>query len=222
MADTVLECRIQGRLCPLSPALGLQCADSKSPRSAGAPDGRPSARSEIPRARLCPMQQSSAPPYAVLHAGAAYETKRWEFDRFLAVAAELRHRHNLEPVFVAGPAEGDVAARTKEFPLRQGLPLQRLMELLAGARLFVGNDSGPGHVAAAYGVPCVSIFGSSHSSAWHPWKTPHRVVETAWSCKPCPGDRCYEYDEPRCILSVETGAVSRAVSDLLEEVGRLR
>lgn len=176
----------------------------------------------VPRARLCPTQRPSGPPYAVLHAGAAYATKRWKFDHFRAIALELRDQHGLEPVFVAGPSEDDPSGHAGDFAVRHGLRLPALMALLSGARLFVGNDSGPAHVAAAYGVPCVVVFGSSASAAWGPWKTAHRIVETEWSCKPCPGDRCYEYDRPRCILSVEREAVSRAVSELLEETGSIR
>ena len=172
---------------------------------------------EVPPARLSAPPASEAKPYAVLHAGAAYATKRWQSDGFRAIAGELRERHKLEPVFVAGPDEGRLAEQAGGFTVRQGLPLRDLMALLSGASLFVGNDSGPGHLAAAFGVPCVSIFGSSDSAVWHPWRTPHLVVETRWDCKPCPGDRCYAYDEPRCILSVDTATVSRAVCELLAE-----
>ncbi|MCY4188055.1 MAG: glycosyltransferase family 9 protein [Bryobacterales bacterium] len=171
----------------------------------------------IPGARLAAVPVRSEQPYAVLHAGAAYATKTWPLARFLALAGQLRERHGLEPVFVAGPGEADLSAKVKGFGVRRGLPLPDLMALLAGARLFVGNDSGPAHIAAAFEVPCVVVFGSSDSKAWHPWKTRHRVVETAWDCKPCPGDRCYAFAEPRCVLSVTPAAVERAMDDLLAE-----
>ena len=171
----------------------------------------------IPSARLATVSAQKGQPYAVLHAGAAYATKTWQLSHFLALASQLRERHGLDPIFVAGPSEADLAAKVKDFPVRFGLPLPDLMSLLAGAHLFVGNDSGPAHIAAAFEVPCVTIFGSSNSRIWHPWKTRHRVVETAWDCKPCPGDRCYAFDEPRCILSVTPDAVSQAVDELLAE-----
>ncbi len=174
----------------------------------------------IPGARLAAMPARAEPPYAVLHAGAAYATKTWQLSHFLGLASQLRKRHGLEPIFVAGPGEADLSAKVSGFGVRQGLPLADLMSLLAGARLFVGNDSGPAHIAAAFDVPCVTIFGSSNSKIWHPWKTQHRVVETAWDCKPCPGDRCYAFDEPRCILSVTPAAVTQAVDELLAECPR--
>lgn len=171
----------------------------------------------IPGARLAAAPADADQPYAILHAGATYATKTWQLAHFLALADRLRKRHGLEPVFVCGPDEADLAAKLSDFQVRHGLPLPDLMSLLAGARLFVGNDSGPAHIAAAFDVPCVTIFGSSNSKIWHPWMTRHRVVETAWDCKPCPGDRCYAFDEPRCILSVTPEAVARAVDELLAE-----
>lgn len=171
----------------------------------------------IPGARLAAAPADADQPYAILHAGATYATKTWQLAHFLALAGRLQERHGLEPVFVCGPDEADLAAKLSDFQVRQGLPLPDLMSLLAGAQLFVGNDSGPAHIAAAFDVPCVTIFGSSNSKTWHPWMTRHRVVETDWDCKPCPGDRCYAFDEPRCILSVTPEAVARAVDELLAE-----
>lgn len=175
------------------------------------------AAAEIPAARLAGEAAPREAPYAVLHPGAAYATKRWDAARFRGLAEELRASHALEPVFVLGPGDRSLRASLAGCEVRADLPLAELRSLLAGASLFIGNDSGPAHVAAAFGVPCVVIFGSSDSAAWRPWRTQHRVAETAWDCKPCPGDRCYAFAEPRCILSVEPGAVSRAVADLLSE-----
>lgn len=173
------------------------------------------AAGEIPGARLAAMPAAGGAPYAVIHAGAAYFTKAWPADRFRSLAVELRNAHGLEPVFLAGPGEGGLARQFSAFRIERCLRIADLVSLLNGAKLFVGNDSGPAHVAAACGVPCVVIFGSSDSEAWRPWKAACRVVETTWDCKPCPGDRCYAFDEPRCILSVELASVSRAVSELL-------
>ncbi len=172
---------------------------------------------EIPPARLAAPPVGAVRPYALVHPGAAFHTKAWPVARFRALGRELRERHGLPPVFLAGPGEEGLASQLPACDVRTGLSLAGLMSLAAGARLFVGNDSGPAHVAAAFGVPCAVIFGSSDSRAWHPWKTPHRVVETAWDCKPCPGDRCYAFDEARCILSVDLASVTAAVAGLLAQ-----
>jgi ADP-heptose:LPS heptosyltransferase len=88
--------------------------------------------------------------------------------------------------------------------------------MVAGARVFVGNDSGPAHIAAAARTPVVTIFGSSHSALWRPWKAPDSaVVQNYFDCNPCPGDRCYAFAEPRCILSITTEQVRVCLDALL-------
>ena len=171
--------------------------------------------SEIPRAVLRAEPSPQEHPYAVVHVTASYFTKQWPRERFRQIGAFLRRVHGLEPVIIAGPGEGSVLAELSDFTCLDGLSIDDLKSLLAGAELFVGNDSGPAHVAAAFDVPCVVIFGSSDSAVWGPWKTRHAVVETPWDCKPCPGDRCYAFDEPRCILSVEVASVEAAIDELL-------
>jgi ADP-heptose:LPS heptosyltransferase len=57
-----------------------------------------------------------------------------------------------------------------------GAPLAEIKSLIAGASLFIGNDSGPAHMAAAFGVPAVVIFGASDPVIWAPWRTPAEVL----------------------------------------------
>ncbi len=170
---------------------------------------------EIPQARLAAEPLRRDRMYAVLHVSAAYHTKQWPKERFRAVAGLIAERHGLEPVLIAGPGQDALLDDFAEWATMPGLDIRGLKNLLAGASLFVGNDSGPAHIAAAFGVPCAVIFGSSSSKVWGPWRARSEVIETEWECKPCPGDRCYAYDEPRCILSVEQSRVEQAVARLL-------
>lgn len=175
------------------------------------------AQVEIPAARLFAEPAQRPGRYAVFHVAAAYFTKQWPPDRFVELGRWLRYAHRVGSVMLVGPGQSELLAGMKEFDAFDNLSLGEMMSLLKGAALFVGNDSGPAHVAAAFGVPSVVIFGSSDSRVWRPWKTCHQVVETHWDCKPCPGDRCYAFDEPRCILSVEFEAVRQAVAALIED-----
>ncbi len=128
--------------------------------------------SPIPRAKL----SAGTPPegsYAVIHPFASRRDKTWPAERFLAVAAYLRDA-GLEPTFLAGPA--DDAAAFKKFRVAENAPLPEIKSLMAGAQLFVGNDSGPAHIAAAFGIPVVVLFGSSNPVTWAPWRTEARVL----------------------------------------------
>ncbi len=130
---------------------------------------------EIPGARL--FSQVPSPlqlPYAVIHPLASAPAKTWPAEKFLAVAGHLRREWRLEPVFIAGPGEN-----LTEFSCYRcfvGLPLEQVKALLSGASLFVGNDSGPAHMAAAFRVPVLVIFGASDPVVWAPWKTASQVI----------------------------------------------
>jgi ADP-heptose:LPS heptosyltransferase len=109
----------------------------------------------------------------VIHPVAATPGKTWRADGFLAVAQRLKTL-GMEPVFI-GAASGDLAPFTA-FRTIAGAPLAHIKTLLAGASFFVGNDSGPAHMAAAFGLPVVVIFGNSNPAIWGPWRTASEVV----------------------------------------------
>ena len=129
--------------------------------------------SEIPRARLYAEHQPAA-AYAVLHPVAARPDKTWPADGFRAVASHLKQSLDLEPIFIGGTA--DNLARFHPWRVIEGAPLSAIKSLLQSAMLFIGNDSGPAHMAAAFGVPSVVIFGASDPAIWGPWRTPSEVL----------------------------------------------
>jgi len=128
---------------------------------------------EIPRARLVADRPASAGAMAVLHPVAATPEKTWAAAGFVEVAHHLR-RSGLEPVFIGGAA--DDLSPFAEFRRLRGAPLAEIKNLLAGASLFIGNDSGPAHMAAAFGLPVVVIFGASDREIWAPWRTASEVI----------------------------------------------
>ena len=125
--------------------------------------------SEIPRARLFCRPLPPTEPYAVLHPSASAPDKTWPAERFLDVARCVEDRLALKPVFIGGP--GESLSAFNSYRTVVDAPLEDVKSLLAGAALFVGNDSGPAHIAAAFGVPVVVLFGSSDPDIWSPWKT---------------------------------------------------
>ncbi|MBI1750121.1 MAG: glycosyltransferase family 9 protein [Acidobacteria bacterium] len=161
-------------------------------------------------------------PFAVLHPGAAYFTKRWALEHFAAAAQWLHAQHGLNPVVVLGPGDRELVPAVRRLfappaVVFDSLSLRELIALISRARLVLGNDSGPAHLATAAGRPVAVIFGSSDSVTWRPWQVPHRVVQNEFSCNPCRGDRCYAFPEPRCILSVTLEQVRDACNALLAE-----
>jgi ADP-heptose:LPS heptosyltransferase len=126
-------------------------------------------KQEIPRALLF-ASSSSRGPYAVIHPFASAPEKRWPASRFSAVAASL----DLKPIFI-GTSSDDFEPFSR-FSCHRG-SLTQTKQLLSGASLFIGNDSGPAHMAAAFGVPSVVLFGPSDEVVWAPWKTDSQVLK---------------------------------------------
>ena len=81
------------------------------------------------------------------------------------------------PIFIGGP--GESLAEFDDYECLSGAPLSEIKSLLSGASLFIGNDSGPAHIAAAFGVPVVVLFGSSDPVTWAPWRTESQVLTSA-------------------------------------------
>jgi heptosyltransferase-3 len=131
-------------------------------------------RAEVPRAVLSAGVTPVAGAYVVLHPFASKPEKTWPAENFIAVAEYLRGKAGLEPVFLAGPADdpGEFAG----FRVIRNAQLEEVKSVIAGAQLFIGNDSGPAHVAAAFGVPVVALFGPSDPVNWAPWRTESQVL----------------------------------------------
>lgn len=127
-------------------------------------------QSEIPRARLFATPAKRSKPYAVIHPFASSPDKAWPAERFVAAARNL----DLQPVIVGSP--NDDFSPFAGFDISCGT-LAETSSLLAGASLFLGNDSGPAHMAAAYGVPAVVLFGPSDEVTWAPWRTEAKVLK---------------------------------------------
>lgn len=124
--------------------------------------------------------------------GSERGSKRWPAEGYAAVADGGRER-GLSPVLVGSPAEvrlcGEVAALARSpVPVLAGrIGVPELVALVARARALVANDSAPGHLAAAFGVPAVAIFGPTLPAAFAPYSERTVCVEASQPplCRPC-------------------------------------
>lgn len=135
-------------------------------------------QSKIPRARLFADPLERSQPYCVIHPQATAQEKIWPAERFLALASFVQKELALEPVFL-GANDAELSPFST-FTCLSGAPLNEAMSWIHGASLFVGNDSGPAHVAAAFGRPGVVLFGGSDPVVWAPWECPQlrQIVRT--------------------------------------------
>ena len=121
--------------------------------------------------------------FAIVAPGAAFESKRWRIKKFSSVIEHIANKWQLESIVIAGPGQDNLAravadsSATRSYLLSE-ISLAELKALIGSfGRIFIGNDSGPMHIAAAFGCPIVAVFGSSNPGVWHPWtSTPYRVL----------------------------------------------
>ena len=127
---------------------------------------------DIPPAALFASESPRAGRYAALHPFASAPNKCWAAERFCEVARYLK-LWNIEPVFLAGP-EDDAQSFSAHTVFRG--TLSEVKAVLSKAVLFAGNDSGPAHMAAAFAVPSVVLFGGSNPAIWGPWRTESEII----------------------------------------------
>lgn len=166
--------------------------------------------------------RNSKLPFAVIHPVAAFPTKQWATENFAEIAEHLTQK-GLKIVAVGTKKERKVLDKLKAMSsvsveTFDNLSLPQITNLVSKAKIFVGNDSGIAHIAAAVETPSVVVFGSSNRSHWSPWTdAPHEVVYVEFDCQPCPGYVCEEFGEPRCILRVKTESVVEAIEKVLKK-----
>ena len=129
---------------------------------------------ELDLAEPSPTLPRVNPDGAVLiHPGSGSDAKCWPRDRFISVGRTLK-RNGILPTFILGEAEQErwgraaIDALKDEFPWYLHMGLFELAERMSRARMYLGNDSGVTHVAAAMGIPVIALFGPSNDIQWRP------------------------------------------------------
>ncbi len=157
------------------------------------------------------------------HPGSRWQFKCWPSERAVALVDALMQRGE-RIALTAAPDERELemiadirkraGARMVDFSGK--LTLKQLAALSARAKLFIGVDSAPMHIAAAMQTPTVALFGPSGELEWAPWKVPHRIVASGeHPCRPCGNDGCGGGKVSECLTRLPVGAALSAVESLL-------
>ncbi len=160
---------------------------------------------------------------ALLHPSTAFFTKQWPVENY-ARTAEFLADKGLLVIAVGSKTESKVLDDLKSLsaiPVTtfDDLSLPEITALASKARIFIGNDSGIAHIAAAVQTPSVVIFGSSNRDHWRPWTdAPNEVVYKEFTCQPCPGYECKEFGDAPCIRDIAPSAVFTAIEHLLDTI----
>ncbi|MHB8173848.1 MAG: lipopolysaccharide heptosyltransferase II [Nitrospirota bacterium] len=158
-----------------------------------------------------------------INPGAQYGiAKKWHPERFGQVADKLAKKAGAKTIIFGGPGEANTAnavqasMRESAVNLAGKTGLRELMALIKACSLFITNDSGPMHVAAALDVPALAIFGSTDPAATGPFNKKSVVVREPVTCSPCFKRTC-PYQHYNCLERVSTAKVLKAAEEMLSQ-----
>jgi ADP-heptose:LPS heptosyltransferase len=156
---------------------------------------------------------------AVLHLLAAWSPRAWPLERWHDICVHLREDLNLEVCLVGGPEDAAALAECLDMPfpvsvLAGELSLGELAALCERSVLFVGNDSGPAHLAAAAGARCVVIYGPQDAALFGVRSNKVVTVQGRSFCTPCWQTVC-PFGRARCLDSISVDTVQSALRSVL-------
>jgi ADP-heptose:LPS heptosyltransferase len=161
--------------------------------------------------------------------GTKVQSKDWGRDNWRELLTRLARSFPGRALLLAGSAEESDASdfAAADWQRSGGGPVVNLCGRLtpresaaafARARLFIGHDSGPMHLAAAVGTPCVAIFAARNiPRQWFPYGPAHRILYHRVECAGCGLETCIE-QQKKCILSITTDEVLAAIHSAMNDV----
>ena len=167
-------------------------------------------------------------PSIAVSVGTKVQAKDWGRENWRALLGRVAENFSGHALLMLGAAEEFEASEfaAADWAAKGGGPVVNLCGKLSPresgaamsrAKIFLGHDSGPMHLAAAVGVPCVAVFsGRNLPRQWWPMGKQHRVVYHRVDCAGCGLETCIEQGK-KCIVSIGVDEVMRAVDEVSSE-----
>jgi heptosyltransferase-3 len=161
-------------------------------------------------------------PWLAVAPGSGQPRKNWPLAHYYEVSRALGWEYGLKVVWLAGPGEEDMLPYLKALAQAQGQlllahrPLARVARVLSRCRLYIGNDSGLTHLAAAVGEPEVlALFGPTDPRVWAPLGPRVRTLTGLCPQAPCAVGRTITCAEPGCLNDLSPETVLAAAAQVL-------
>lgn len=165
---------------------------------------------------------AGASSWVALQPGARWDTKRWPCQSFIELVRLMLERTPGVRFAIMGSADEEALAQTiadsapescVNLAGRTSLP--EMVEWIRACSVMVTNDTGPMHIAAALGVPSISLFGPTDPSRTGPYGQVDRVLRRPPACAPCFSARCQNVQPLLCLHSITPAEVSEAALAVL-------
>ncbi len=155
--------------------------------------------------------------YAVIIPGARWETKKWFPDRF----AELAKNLSIKSLVMGSGQDKEISNYIEEssegnaISMAGRTDLKELITLIRNARFVISNDSGPMQIAAACGIPVISVFGPTNPVRTGPYGSTHIVIKSDIPCSPCYKRKCKSL---KCMENITVDMVYEAVKRISDRI----
>jgi ADP-heptose:LPS heptosyltransferase len=149
-------------------------------------------------------------PVLIVAPGSGAREKNWPVPSFAAVAEWWREQEKGEPLVVLGPVEeerGGFEPLLQQYKTVRNLTLAELAAIMVRGDLYLGNDSGITHLAAALGLPTVALFGPSDVKRWRPQGKQVRIINRMLECAPCAIGVMKNCGHRSCLYAIEPAGV---------------
>jgi len=173
-------------------------------------------RFPFPPSSLSPASLAFPVPneYAVMVPGARKPVNRWSAKRF----GELASRLPLRTLVLGSRGDRMIAedvvraSKGKAESIAGKTDLEGLVQIIKGARFMVSNDTGPMHIAAAFGIPVFALFGPANPLRTGPYGKGHTIIRKHIACSPCYRRTC---SDPRCLDMIAVEEVAEMIGNFL-------
>lgn len=166
------------------------------------------------------LEKKQPGKFAILHCGARKELRKWPRERYATIAKYLHEKMHLNVVMCGDKTDlADIEWIQSQcdftvFSVAGKLSLGGLAALCKEAKLYIGNESGPLHIAALSGLPTIGLFGPGEPHVFYPYGDNSRVLHHVLPCNPCRQVTCIHPDNP-CIQRISVEDVKVKIAELL-------
>lgn len=155
-----------------------------------------------------------------IHPGSGSPKKCWPIEKFVRLAMWVKKNFSTTIVLISGPADKHITEEIMPLIkschpiLANQLPLTHLAGILERCNVYVGNDSGVTHLAAAVGIPTLALFGPTDFRIWGPRNEKVKWLHGIYPCAPCSPQQMAQCSNPACMDSLPVATVKKGFLSL--------
>jgi len=160
--------------------------------------------------------------FAVFHCGARKKLRQWKEANFIQAANYLKKEHALDIIFAGDETDIPMISRMqsaldfKSYSVANSFSLSAFGALCKQAQVFLGNESGPLHIAAASGCSVLGLFGPGEPKVFYPWGAKAHYLHEVLECNPCDQINC-KYPNNTCMDRISVAAVQEKLKAIISQ-----